>query len=50
MTEKASFLCYIRMVNKIHKKKELSEKDRELTGYYLDKTRELADRLNTLDY
>ncbi len=50
VTEKASFLCYIRMVNKIHKKKELSEKDRELTGYYLDKTRELADRLNTLDY
>ncbi len=50
VTEKASFLCYIRMVNKIHKKDKKSEKDTEVIRHYLEKTRELAGRLKTLDF
>ncbi|HAU99820.1 MAG: HD domain-containing protein [Lachnospiraceae bacterium] len=50
VTEKASFICCIRMINKIHKKDKLSEKDRELTEKYLKKARELAGRLDTLVY
>ncbi len=50
VTEKASFICYIRMINKIHKKNELSEKDREMTEKYMAKTRELAEKLDTLVY
>jgi hypothetical protein len=38
------------MINKIHKKDKLSEKDRELTEKYLKKARELAGRLDTLVY
>jgi hypothetical protein len=38
------------MINKIHKKNELSEKDREMTEKYMAKTRELAEKLDTLVY
>ena len=50
VTEKASFICYIRLINKIHKKNELSGKDREMTEKYMAKTRELAEKLDTLVY
>lgn len=48
--EKASLLCSVRMVNKIHKKQELSEKDRELIHRYMKQAEELADRLETLEF
>lgn len=48
--EKASLLCAVRMVNKIHKKRELSEKDRELIDRYMKQAKELADRLETLEF
>ncbi|MBP5292266.1 MAG: HD domain-containing protein [Lachnospiraceae bacterium] len=50
VTEKLSLICAIRMVNKIHKKDKLSEKDKELIGCYMQKVAELADRLDTLVY
>ena len=44
--EKASLLCYIRMINKIHKKKELSANDRNMIKNYMER----IDRcLKTLD-
>ncbi len=42
--EKASFLCYIRMVNKIHKKGKLSEKDHELAEHYVEKIRKMRTK------
>ena len=48
VTEKASFLCYIRMIHKLHKSKEISEKDRKLMDHYIQKINELADRLDSL--
>ena len=48
--EKASFMCYVRMINKIHKKKALNDRDRELTGKYIAKVAALADKLETLDF
>lgn len=50
VTQKASFLCYIRMVNKIHKKNEPSKEDREQIQQYLEKIRDLAGRLDTLEF
>ena len=50
VTEKASLLCYIRMINKLHKKGTPSGKKAELAQQYLEKTRTLADRLETLAF
>ena len=48
--EKASLLCYIRMINKIHKKKELSENDRKLIGSYLERIGKLLRKVDTLAF
>ena len=45
MTEKASFLCSIRMINKLHKRGEVPEKDREILRKNMENTRALADKL-----
>lgn len=46
--DKASLLGYIRMVNKIHKKSEHSDKDKAMIRYYVKKTEDLCKRLDTL--
>lgn len=48
--EKASLLCYVRMVNKIHKKHERSEEEKQMINNYMEKIRELTGKLNTLDF
>ena len=48
VTDKAAFLCCLRMIRKIHKKGELSEKDRAALARWLERTAALADRLDTL--
>lgn len=48
--EKASLLCYVRMVNKIHKKHERSEEEKQIINNYMEKIRELTGKLNTLDF
>ena len=39
--EKASIICYIRMINKIHKKRILSDSDHEATKLYIQKIKAL---------
>ena len=48
--EKAAFLCYVRMINKIHKKSTISEEERAIIDRNLSRIAELADRLDTLDF
>ena len=48
--EKASLLCYTRMIRKLRKSSELSEKDRKLIDKYTDKLGELTDKLDTLGF
>lgn len=50
VTEKAALLCYARMVNKLHKKESLSEKEREQSRYYAAKAEQLAQKLDTLAF
>ena len=50
VTEKASLLCYIRIIHKIHKQGELSAKDREMLGHYTAKIEALVEKLDTLNY
>ena len=50
VTDKMSLLCAIRMINKVHKKDKLSQKDREIIGLYMEKAADLAGRLDTLAY
>ena len=50
VTEKASLLCYMRMIRKIHKKTKLSEEDRKLVSLYLEKIRGLTEKLDTLAF
>ena len=50
VTEKASLLCYIRLIHKIHKQGELSAKDREMLGHYTAKIEALVEKLDTLNY
>jgi len=50
VTEKASLLCYARMVNKLHKKDNLSERERELSEYYMKKVEMLVQKLDTLEF
>jgi uncharacterized protein (TIGR02172 family) len=46
--EKASILCCMRMVHKIHKKRTLSEKERETINRYLERIAVLSEKLDTL--
>ena len=46
--EKASLLCCIRMIRKLHKKPELSEKDKQLVGKYVNRLRLLVDKHHSL--
>jgi hypothetical protein len=46
--EKASFLCYVRMIRKLRKSGQISDAARKPIGFYLDKTAELAEKLDTL--
>ena len=48
--QKAAFLCYVRMVNKIHKKTEISAEERAIIDRNLARIAELADKLDTLDF
>ena len=48
ITEKASFLCYARMVRKLRKSGQISEPDRKKIHQYLEKTAQLAVKLDTL--
>ena len=48
--EKAAFLCYIRMINKIHKKLVLSEEDRAIIDRNMMRVAELADKLDNLAF
>ena len=50
VTEKAAFLCCLRMIRKIRKKAELSQRDRETISRYLERTGELAARLDSLAF
>ena len=50
VTEKASLLCYVRMIRKLHKKGEVPEEDKEKIAHYLKKIEELVDRLDSLAY
>lgn len=46
--EKALFICSVRMVNKIHKKRSLTDEDREIIDRNMARIAELADKLDTL--
>ena len=48
--EKASLLCYLRLIRKIRKQKTLSEQDQQDIERYLEKIRELTEKLDTLAY
>ncbi len=50
VTEKARFLSAIRMVNKAHKKDKRTDEDGKIIDKYLTITKELADRLDTLEF
>ena len=44
--KKASLICCIRMINKLHKKCCISEQERRLIDHYMH---ELSERLNEID-
>ena len=48
--EKAAFICDVRMINKIHKKSDISEEERAIIDRDLARIAELAGRLDTLDF
>lgn len=48
VTRKASLLCYIRMVNKIHKKRDLSENDRSDIERCMEKIEVLLEKVDSL--
>ena len=48
ITEKASLLCYVRMIHKIHKNRELTDQDRNMIRHYMGKIRELVEKVDTL--
>ena len=50
VTEKASLLCYSRLIRKLRKKKEQSEYDRKMIASCVDKLTELTEKLETLDF
>ena len=50
VTEKASLLCYVRMIHKLRKKEKLSKKDRKTVDRCIEKIAALTDSLDSLDY
>jgi uncharacterized protein (TIGR02172 family) len=50
VTEKASFICYVRMINKLWKSGSPSEADRKVIKRCLKKIAYLADKLDTLTF
>ncbi|MBR6229215.1 MAG: HD domain-containing protein [Eubacterium sp.] len=50
VTDKAALLCYVRMINKLHKNVDIPEEDQVLIRKYLEKTVTLADKLDTLSF
>ena len=50
VTEKASFICYIRMIHNIHKKSKLTPQDREIIMKCMNKLSKLTRKLETLDF
>lgn len=50
VTEKASLLCYTRMIHKIRKKGVLSKADQERIGVYVERLTELTGRLDSLAF
>ena len=50
VTEKASLLCYTRLIRKLRKKGELSEADRPIIDRCLKRIGELTDKLDTLAF
>ena len=50
VTDKASLLCYTRLIRKLHKHGTLSETDKLTVRSYMDKIAELTGRLNTLTF
>jgi uncharacterized protein (TIGR02172 family) len=50
ITEKASLLCYIRLIAKIHKQRTISDKDRQIIDHCLRRINELTERLDTLTF
>jgi uncharacterized protein (TIGR02172 family) len=46
--EKASLLCYIRIIRKIRKKGSVSEDERQKIQYYIDKIAELTEKIDSL--
>ena len=48
--EKAAFICYVRMINKIHKKSEISDEERKIIERNMARIAELADKLDTLEF
>ena len=50
VTEKAAFLSYTRMINKIRKKTTLSGEDREMINRYAKRLADLVDKIDTLTF
>lgn len=50
VTEKASLLCYTRMIRMIRKKGSISETDGNRIGRYLGKIAELTEKLESLEF
>lgn len=48
--EKASLMCYTRLIRKLCKNEELSEADRRIIDRCLERIRELTARLDTLAF
>lgn len=46
--EKAAFICYVRMINKIHKNSSISDAQRAIIERDMARLAELGDRLDTL--
>lgn len=50
VSEKASLLCYSRMIRKIRKKTVISDEDRVRIDRYLEKIRAVTSKISTLDF
>ena len=49
VTDKSAFIAYIRMIRKLHKKLNLSEKEQKLSEFYMAKVRGLLEKVKTLE-
>ncbi|MBQ1339916.1 MAG: phosphotransferase, partial [Ruminococcus sp.] len=50
VTEKASLLCYIRIIRKLRKKGSVSEAERKRLEFYIDKLADLTEKIDSLIY